>query len=251
MNPISMELARVQRNKKKQQKQNQQKHQHGGDSFDAAGASDAHHKQRRVSAMTPQVAANMKQRAQLKEQSGSSSSSLPVAAAGGGGGGSRRSSFSGAGEHGRRPHRRCCTACPGGGCRTCYDPDHHFSSTSPTSWTMRRARLRVFLYQSSGGGMWDAWILFLCFVSVGLFMLQTYIEEEVPYVDQNGTVIATLEGDYKLLDVIVIGPEAYGLTIAIELFCAVWFTFDLVRAVQHILPCMAAAVLWAAGSGGR
>ena len=73
MNPISMELARAQKKKKRQEKYQAGPGAlpHNGPS-DSAGIADAHHRQRRASALTPKVAAEMKQHAQLKKSSSSS-----------------------------------------------------------------------------------------------------------------------------------------------------------------------------------
>ena len=42
----------------------------------------------------------------------------------------------------------------------------------------KKTQVRVWLYHKDGGIAWDMWIMFLCFVSVCIYILQTYAESK-------------------------------------------------------------------------
>jgi hypothetical protein len=93
-----------------------------------------------------------------------------------------------------------------------------------------RMEMRVWMFQSSEGTAWDVWIMFLCLISVGVFILQTYIEdpnsaESVVHTNQSvavQTYLAQTGGD------LIIDVSMLLVTQIIELGCAIFFTIDLI-----------------------
>jgi hypothetical protein len=92
-----------------------------------------------------------------------------------------------------------------------------------TCWARQRGELRVWMFQSDEGALWDVWIMLLCLISVFVFIIQTYIEDE----DQS-TNSTQAEQDYETLySGFVFDANVYSTTVVAEFICACFFTVDL------------------------
>jgi len=104
-----------------------------------------------------------------------------------------------------------------------------FCGIKTTRCASQRGELRVWLYQSDEGAAWDVWIMLLCLISVFVFVIQTYIEDEP---NANGTNNNTSVSNVYMYFGNADGQSVFGhdilcTTIVIEFICACFFTLDL------------------------
>ena len=95
--------------------------------------------------------------------------------------------------------------------------------TDRNSYNKRRSDLRIWMFQTDEGAAWDVWIMFLCLISVLVFIAQTYIEDETP--DAGNSNVTDAVNNYLALSdgVGLLSADILETTIVVEFVCALFF----------------------------